>query len=82
MEFTIKTAAPEKFKTGILVAGAFTDGPLPAATEALDALKGISTTPEPKKKSAKPKNETVIDLSGVSALAQKGYPAPVNLSRG
>jgi hypothetical protein len=45
-------------------------------TEALDALKGISTNPEPKKKSAKPKNETVIDLSNLS-LAQKGYPAPV-----
>jgi len=45
-------------------------------TEALNALKGISTTPEPKKKSAKPKNETVIDLSNLS-LAQKGYPAPV-----
>jgi leucyl aminopeptidase len=40
MEFTIKTAAPEKFKTGILVAGAFADGPLPAATEALDAASG------------------------------------------
>lgn len=45
-------------------------------TEALNALKGISTNPEPKKKSAKPKNEVVIDLSNLS-LAQKGYPAPV-----
>jgi hypothetical protein len=45
-------------------------------TEALNALKGISTTPEPKKKQAKPKNEVVIDLSNLS-LAQKGYPAPV-----
>ena len=46
-------------------------------TEALNALKGISTNPEPKKGSAKPKNEIVIDLSNLS-LAQKGYPAPVN----
>ncbi|ATE59185.1 leucyl aminopeptidase [Thauera sinica] len=36
MEFTIKTAAPEKFRAGILVAGAFADGTLPAATAALD----------------------------------------------
>ncbi|TAH43040.1 MAG: leucyl aminopeptidase [Betaproteobacteria bacterium] len=36
MEFTIKTAAPEKFRAGILVAGAFADGALPAATAALD----------------------------------------------
>ena len=46
-----------------------------------------SASPEKKtaaktKKPAKPQNEIVIDLSGVSALAQKGYPAPVNLSRG
>ena len=36
MEFTIKTAAPEKFRAGILVAGAYADGVLPAATAALD----------------------------------------------
>ena len=34
------------------------------------------------KKPAKPSNEIVIDLSGVSALAQKGYPAPVDLDTG
>lgn len=47
-------------------------------TEALNALKGISTTPQPKKKSAKPNNEIVIDLSNLAAVSQKGYPAPVN----
>ncbi|MBS0544096.1 MAG: leucyl aminopeptidase [Proteobacteria bacterium] len=36
MEFTIKTAAPEKFRAGILVAGAYADGVLPAATAELD----------------------------------------------
>ena len=36
MEFTIKTAAPEKFRAGILVAGTFADGALPDATAALD----------------------------------------------
>jgi hypothetical protein len=46
-------------------------------TDALNALKGISTSPEPKKRSAKPKNEVVIDLSNLS-LAQKGYPAPID----
>ena len=40
MEFTIKAAHPEKFKTGLLVAGAFADAPLPPATEALDAATG------------------------------------------
>ncbi|HEX6716257.1 MAG TPA: L,D-transpeptidase [Pyrinomonadaceae bacterium] len=39
-------------------------------SQALDALKG------PLKK------EVVIDLSGLSALAQKGYPAPVDLDTG
>ena len=67
-------------------------------TEVLNALNAMSTNPtasaspspsaSPDKKTAKTKkpaksqNEIVIDLSGVSALAQKGYPAPVNLSRG
>jgi phage I-like protein len=67
-------------------------------TEVLDALNAMSTNPSasaspspsasPEKKTAKTKkpaksqNEIVIDLSGVSALAQKGYPAPVNLSIG
>jgi leucyl aminopeptidase len=36
MEFTIKTATPEKFRAGILVAGTFADGALPAATATLD----------------------------------------------
>ncbi|MBN8442555.1 MAG: leucyl aminopeptidase [Thauera sp.] len=36
MEFTIKTATPEKFRAGILVAGAFADGALPAPTAVLD----------------------------------------------
>jgi len=61
-------------------------------TEILDALNTMSThptataspsaSPEKKtakaKKAAKPSNEIVIDLGTV---AQKGYPAPVNLSR-
>ena len=67
-------------------------------SEVLDALNAMSanpsasaspspsSSPEKKtakaKKPAKPQNEIVIDLSGVRALAQKGYPAPVNLSRG
>jgi lipoprotein-anchoring transpeptidase ErfK/SrfK len=66
-------------------------------TDALNALNAMSTRPTtspspettPEKKSARAKkpapksqNEVVIDLSGVSSLAQKGYPAPVNLSRG
>ncbi|MDR3087453.1 MAG: leucyl aminopeptidase, partial [Azoarcus sp.] len=36
MEFTIKTAAPEKLRTGLLVLGVFTDAPLPPASRALD----------------------------------------------
>ncbi len=36
MEFTIKTATPEKFKAGILVLAAFADAALPAATAAVD----------------------------------------------
>jgi hypothetical protein len=65
-------------------------------TEVLNALNAMSTNPTaspspsaspdkktPKaKKPAKPSNEIVIDLSGVSALAQKGYPAPVDLDTG
>jgi lipoprotein-anchoring transpeptidase ErfK/SrfK len=64
-------------------------------TEALDALNAMSTHPQPAaspsaeaspakrtaktKKPAKPQNEVVIDLGTV---AQKGYPAPVNLDDG
>jgi hypothetical protein len=67
-------------------------------TEVLNALNAMSTNPtaspspspsaSPDKKTAKtkkptkPQNEVVIDLSGVSALAQKGYPAPVDLDTG
>jgi L,D-transpeptidase catalytic domain len=67
---------------------------LPQRAEILDALNTMSThptataspspsgSPEKKtakaKKPAKPSNEIVIDLG---SLAQKGYPAPVNLSR-
>ena len=67
-------------------------------SEVLDALNAMSanpsasaspspsSSPEKKtakaKKPAKPQNEIVIDLSGVSALAQKGYPAPVDLDTG
>ncbi len=36
MEFTIKTATPEKFKAGTLVLAAFADGALPEATAAVD----------------------------------------------
>ncbi|HEX6649871.1 MAG TPA: L,D-transpeptidase, partial [Pyrinomonadaceae bacterium] len=64
-------------------------------TEALNAVNAMSTNPsaaaspttEPSpgkkaaktKKPAKPQNEIVIDLG---SLAQKGYPAPVNLEEG
>jgi len=67
-------------------------------TEVLNALNAMSTNPTASpspspsaspdkktaktKKPAKPSNEIVIDLSGVSALAQKGYPAPVDLDTG
>ena len=67
-------------------------------TEVLNALNAMSTNPTASpspspsaspdkktaktKKPAKPSNEIVIDLSGVSALAQKGYPAPVALDSG
>jgi hypothetical protein len=67
-------------------------------SEVLDALNAMSANPSasaspspsssPEKKTAKAKkpaksqNEIVIDLSGVSALAQKGYPAPVDLDTG
>jgi hypothetical protein len=65
-------------------------------SEVLNALNAMSTNPtaspspsaSPDKKTAKTKkpaksqNEMVIDLSGVSALAQKGYPAPVDLDTG
>ena len=40
MEFTIKTAAPEKLRVGVLVVGAHADGALPAATQALDTATG------------------------------------------
>jgi hypothetical protein len=64
-------------------------------TEVLNALNTMSTNPTASpssspsdkktaktKQPAKPSNEIVIDLSGVSALAQKGYPAPVDLDTG
>ena len=41
MDITIKTASPDKLRTGVLVVGAFADGALPAATGAIDeASKG------------------------------------------
>src|ERR1043166_9047909 len=65
-------------------------------TDALNALNQLaahptaSSSPSPeaspekktKKPAAKPQNEIVIDLSGVSGVAQKGYPAPVDLDTG
>ncbi|PKO58001.1 MAG: leucyl aminopeptidase, partial [Betaproteobacteria bacterium HGW-Betaproteobacteria-19] len=36
MEFTIKTAAPEKLRVGVLVVGAFADGTLAAPAQAID----------------------------------------------
>jgi len=64
-------------------------------TEALNALNAMSTKPQPtpspsaspektsarKKAPPKPQNEVVIDLANLT-LAQKGYPAPVNLDTG
>ena len=41
MEFTIKTAGPEKVRTGVLVVGTFADGKLTASAQAVDkASKG------------------------------------------
>ena len=40
MEFTIKTASPEKFRTAMLVAGAWADGTLPPASASLDQASG------------------------------------------
>ncbi|MDX9700393.1 MAG: leucyl aminopeptidase [Rhodocyclaceae bacterium] len=37
MEFTIKSTRPEKLKAGVIVAGVFAEGRLPAAASALDA---------------------------------------------
>ena len=67
-------------------------------TEVLNALNALSlhptasaspspeASPEKKvartKKQARPQNEIVIDLSSVSGVAQKGYPAPVDLDTG
>lgn len=72
------------------------DLPEQQRTEVLNALNAMSTHPtsspspsdSPDKKKAKTKkpaksqDEIVIDLSGVSALAEKGYPAPVDLDTG
>jgi lipoprotein-anchoring transpeptidase ErfK/SrfK len=74
----------------------FEDLSEPQRTEITNALNAMSTnptamaTPSPDvspakknaktKKPAKPANEVVIDLG--SAVAQKGYPAPVNLDDG
>lgn len=75
----------------------FDDLSEPQRTEALNALNAMSARPQalpspspsssPDKKSAKkktaakPQNEVVIDL-GTVAVAQKGYPAPVDLDAG
>ena len=60
--------------------------PLNAMSPHPTASPSPSASPEKKtartKKPAKPENEIVIDLSGVSGLAQKGYPAPVDLDTG
>jgi leucyl aminopeptidase len=41
MDITLETASPEKLRTGVLVVGAFTDGPLPPSTRTIDeVLKG------------------------------------------
>jgi hypothetical protein len=67
-------------------------------TEVLNALNTMSANPQAaaspspsaspekktaaRKKPAKAQNEIVIDLSTLGALADKGYPAPVNLDKG
>ncbi len=45
MEITLKTASAEKIRTGVVVVGAFADGPLPPAARAIDqaAKKRLST---------------------------------------
>jgi leucyl aminopeptidase len=41
IEFTVETASPEKFRTGVLVLGAFADGTLPPISQKVDdAAKG------------------------------------------
>ncbi|MCB1939429.1 MAG: leucyl aminopeptidase, partial [Rhodocyclaceae bacterium] len=40
MEFTIKSGTPENLKRGCIVVGAFSDGSLSAAAQALDAAAG------------------------------------------
>jgi leucyl aminopeptidase len=41
IELTVETASPEKFRTGVLVLGAFADGTLPPPTQKIDeAAKG------------------------------------------
>jgi L,D-transpeptidase catalytic domain len=59
-------------------------------TEVLNALNAMSAnpraaaspSPSPRKKPTKAQNEIIIDLSTLGALADKGYPAPVNLDKG
>src|SRR5262252_6675562 len=38
MDITLETASPEKLRTGVLVVGAFADGPLPPSTQTIDEV--------------------------------------------
>jgi leucyl aminopeptidase len=38
MDITLETASPEKLRTGVLVVGAFADGPLPPSTQTIDKV--------------------------------------------
>ena len=70
MEFTIKSASPEKFRTGILVAGAWCDGSLPAATASLDQASGGRIGALLKRGDLEEKTGSTLlltELSGVSA---------------
>jgi ribosomal protein L12E/L44/L45/RPP1/RPP2 len=53
--------------------------PSPSASPAASPEKRAAARRKP---AAKPQNEIVIDLSSLSALAQKGYPEPVNWDTG
>jgi len=72
----------EQQRTEVLNAlNAMSAHPTAAASPTAEASPEKKTA-KAKKLAAKPQNEIVIDLSGLSALAQKGYPAPVNLDTG
>jgi lipoprotein-anchoring transpeptidase ErfK/SrfK len=72
----------EQQRTEVLNAlNAMSANPQAAASPSPDASPESKKTAA-RKKSPKVQNEIVVDLSSLGALAQKGYPAPVNLDKG